>query len=969
MGIQGKDDNKSSSFNKKSNRNLKVKSNSTVTSTLDMFDINVKQAKKDIDNIFNYATDSTTQFNSKIESQFRKTTNNLLEIHKEYQDKINRQSKNLYRSISQSMISHNKNAYDKMYKDAQSYYSRIKSLNNSNSYNNINNAVQQEMSIVVSKQELSDSYNTESTLNITNALFDKSIFKQSIFNDVVINAKDSNLFTAIKSSANSAIESNENKIKADKDNAGLLESIVSGVASQFKSALRESRSIYDSTYNTIATRSGLSEIQNSGGKIGFSGDMYYGAMNSVNFQGLEGIINYKKDLIPAIESAAKQGFKGDELVSKATNDAIANKLMPWLDTQSEAWTNMSYNMSDATLSQIKGQQLILQETKSGNRLLQSGVINSLTQTMEPLLRNIDYNTGGADNLTSEAYALLQSFTDSGLSENEAYSSVQKIIEAKKNPIAAYNSGDPATILAMNSIMNNNGSLSGVAELIQENNRKVSNMNNDIDSSAYWASIDKNGIFNPSSAKTVNSSRSLTDILDKYNKNLEDYTSKTPDEQKQYYKKQLDNSDKFVTTNEYINNLKDNFETYNTMMTAAMTASIGIQSGILASLNKADIANGINKLTSKIPEDSKLKSLLSKISGKMPTTSTAMNAGTGLGGSTASSSAGTLKTLLSSTTMKSALGAGGLLWAGVDAIRGTSKANEWFAEKNNGEKANSSQKVASAIGGAVGGTDSGLSGMVKGAGKGALIGSFFGPVGTAIGAGVGGIFGAVGGKNIAKGLNAFGEGVKDLGTSIGKGVGDIANAVKDGAKANIEAVSKVGTSLINGYSEVSTSILNSTSSLIESTTDASSNVIKGFSDVGVSIIDGFGTLTSSMSDGASSFIDGIADTAGGIFKIGGSIVGNIGNKINNFADSISGKPSNNMTDTISTSSDVVALIEKSNEELSSNIVAGMQSSTDRIIKVLTAIYSLMKNSNSPDILDNLNFNTNESSVEDEYTRFA
>ena len=67
MGIQSKDDNKSSSFNSKPKKQLKVKS-PTVTSTLDMFDINAKQAKKDIDSIFDYATKSTTKFNNRLKA-------------------------------------------------------------------------------------------------------------------------------------------------------------------------------------------------------------------------------------------------------------------------------------------------------------------------------------------------------------------------------------------------------------------------------------------------------------------------------------------------------------------------------------------------------------------------------------------------------------------------------------------------------------------------------------------------------------------------------------------------------------------------------------------------------------------------------------------------------------------------------------------------------------------------------------
>jgi hypothetical protein len=101
----------------------------------------------------------------------------------------------------------------------------------------------------------------------------------------------------------------------------------------------------------------------------------------------------------------------------------------------------------------------------------------------------------------------------------------------------------------------------------------------------------------------------------------------------------------------------------------------------------------------------------------------------------------------------AAGAGMLAYG---AVTGAMKADEW-----------GTSKTAAGIGGALGGTGKGWGGAASGALKGATIGATIGSIvpgiGTAIGGAVGaiagGIMGFVGGKNIAKGLDAMGGAIK------------------------------------------------------------------------------------------------------------------------------------------------------------------------------------------------------------------
>lgn len=161
---------------------------------------------------------------------------------------------------------------------------------------------------------------------------------------------------------------------------------------------------------------------------------------------LNSAINIADDLYPALQNAVHQGFTGNGAISKAIADAEAKIIMPWLDTATDAWVNMSFNMTDDNMKLLKSQQLLLQTSKSGNRLLQSGVINSLTSEMEPLLRDIDFNTGGAANMSAEAQAIMAGWVSQGMTPQEAFEQMQKMISVQKDQYGALTSGDVTKVL-------------------------------------------------------------------------------------------------------------------------------------------------------------------------------------------------------------------------------------------------------------------------------------------------------------------------------------------------------------------------------------------------------------------------------------------------------------------------------------------------------------------------------------------
>jgi len=114
----------------------------------------------------------------------------------------------------------------------------------------------------------------------------------------------------------------------------------------------------------------------------------------------------------------------------------------------------------------------------------------------------------------------------------------------------------------------------------------------------------------------------------------------------------------------------------------------------------------------------------------------------------------------------AAGVAGVGLMGYDAYKGVGKAKKW-----------GTNKLAAGVGGALGGANGAftvggtLKGVAKGGALGAAIGSIVPGFGTAIGGAVGaiagGLLGFIGGKNISKGLQAVGGGIKKIIVSIWK----------------------------------------------------------------------------------------------------------------------------------------------------------------------------------------------------------
>jgi len=360
-------------------------------SEIEMFSINQQKVKGQIEDIFGYAKSQAQDYNKKFNEDTARTLKATVSA-----------AKTAYAGLYDSLEDYHIKYLNGVLKREQEAAKRVAEMWG-RAYSDVG----------LSGFSKTGKYNTDS----------KNIFSgiDKIYEKASINVKEATK-DLDKQSSEFIKKFKSIAFKAVKD--VLLNPLLQGV--------HKYSSAYESSYSEIAGRMGTDR---NGTR-----SYYGGAMDLAGQRGLGSAINYATDLVPAMQAVARQGLQGDAAIRKAVDDSTAKLLLPWLQTASEAWVNMSVNMDQHGLNILKSQQLQLQQSQSGNRLLQSGVVDTLLQEMEPLMRSIDYNTGGAASMSAEAQAIMAQLVDNGLTEKEAYSTVSEMVKVRSNTYAALTSG-------------------------------------------------------------------------------------------------------------------------------------------------------------------------------------------------------------------------------------------------------------------------------------------------------------------------------------------------------------------------------------------------------------------------------------------------------------------------------------------------------------------------------------------------
>lgn len=208
------------------------------------------------------------------------------------------------------------------------------------------------------------------------------------------------------------------------------------------SGLRNYMNAYEHSFTELAGRTGA----------GYQGtrSLYSAGIRTVYNRGASSAVSISSDMIPAMQTASKQGFTGEALINKAFNDSIAKYIMPWLDTASSSFAALTFSLSEYQMKSLKSSQLQLQQTESGNRLLQTGVINTLTQEMTPLLTTLTIES--SEGLKNQIYDITeQLMKQPGMQEGQAQAIATQMVRAQLNPYSTITSGSIGDRLFINAI--------------------------------------------------------------------------------------------------------------------------------------------------------------------------------------------------------------------------------------------------------------------------------------------------------------------------------------------------------------------------------------------------------------------------------------------------------------------------------------------------------------------------------------
>lgn len=479
---------------------------------------------------------------------------------------------------------------------------------------------------------------------------------------------------------------------------------------------------------------------------------------------LSGALNFSSDVMPTILEASKAGFMNDEAIEVGISRAVDKKLMPWLETSSETWTNLEYSMSDDSLMQLKGQQLLLHETREGNRILQEGVANTLLEKLEPTLLNIESNTTDVTQLSRDAQLMYSNLREQGYGKQEALQLTNKVIDAYKDPVKALSEGDSGDIYLGN-IAYQGGNLEDLFKGISD----LSSMAEGSGALGYFVSK-QFGISTNGMSRTDEWVSDINAAYEKFIVDREKYENLSPEEYEKLYTSNLEKlGEKVTATQEHDNKIQNDYAKQilnalkkphgSDIQIKIFEEVVNIKDWLIKSFIADKVSNlvgkGINKwlnakgsgTTSGIP---------STASGGGFVLNKGLIKGTSIVGAAVGAGIGIYQAYDNSNKYTA------MSLNNKDAAKDTA---EYEAYKKTLEDKHNAKVTGAVTGGVIGGVAGAAGGIWAGAAAGAAVGTVVPGIGNAVGAVVGGVIGLIGGLVGAKVGEAVGDAVSPLQTVL------------------------------------------------------------------------------------------------------------------------------------------------------------------------------------------------------------
>ncbi|MDY5929899.1 MAG: hypothetical protein SPJ27_07685 [Candidatus Onthovivens sp.] len=527
----------------------------------------------------------------------------------------------------------------------------------------------------------------------------------------------------------------------------------------WKKGISDLQTQYETNFTEISGRLGITNGIDTHNLIG-------NVLNDIksNDNYMKGL-NFNNEVFPQITDAVKRGFQGEKAEEIGLTTAIDKKIMPWLDTTSDTWTNLQYNLSDNLLAQLKGQQLQLQATQEGNRILQNGVVSEITNSLAPTLLNIDANTTDVTDLSGQAQEIVMSLMNNGYSKQDAVKTANQMIDAYQNPYKALNSNNTADKLyALGGLQG--GDIASAAQFAGKFLSSVSNTNWAGSGAIADLGFVTNGLTRNN--KWINSQIEAGKAADSYiSTNL-----------KGTYDSKVNNLTEYVTATQKNDNEEQNKAVIKVFNDAfgnhildidkmILDEVINIKTWLITGFTANIVANLGNKLIDKIIGGLSKGNLFGKFyeGGQFLPKSA--------GGGRAPAGGQYVMSGLSKGLIGGASIAGGVTgavigikdtWDNTKAITTMSLDNkeqakntkDYEAYKKSLEDRQFNIRGSSVAGGIIGGVAGAGGGYLAGTAAGAAVGSIIPGLGTAVGAIVGGLIGVAGGYLGAKAGEAIGE---------------------------------------------------------------------------------------------------------------------------------------------------------------------------------------------------------------------
>ena len=540
----------------------------------------------------------------------------------------------------------------------------------------------------------------------------------------------------------------------------------------WKKGISDLQTQYETNFTEISGRLGVTNGIDTHNLIG-------NVLNDIksNDNYMKGL-NFNNEVFPQITDAVKRGFQGEKAEEIGLTTAIDKKIMPWLDTTSDTWTNLQYNLSDNLLAQLKGQQLQLQATQEGNRILQNGVVSEITNSLAPTLLNIDANTTDVTDLSGQAQEIVMSLMNNGYSKQDAVKTANQMIDAYQNPYKALNSNNTADKLyALGGLKG--GDIASAAQFAGKFLSSVSNTNWAGSGAIADLGFVTNGLTRNN--KWINSQIEAGKAADSYiSTNL-----------KGTYDSKVNNLTEYVTATQKNDNEEQNKAVIQVFNDAFGNHVLDIDKMILDEIINiktwlitgliAGLATSLgNKFIDKIISALGKSNLFDKAIGSLGKSNLFGKSYKGgqflpksVGGGQAPAGGQYVMSGLSKGLIGGASIAGGVTGAVIgikDTLSNTAEVTsmgldnkdlakntkDYELYKQSLESRQSNINAASVTGGIIGGLAGAGGGFAAGAAAGAAVGSIIPGLGTAVGAIVGGLIGVAGGYLGAKAGEAIGE---------------------------------------------------------------------------------------------------------------------------------------------------------------------------------------------------------------------